>query len=150
MKLVSCLLLVSAFAGAQPQDWNRVKQIPKDTEIRVSLLGSNGSDGKLYRGQFQSATDDSLIVTAANSQETLARTQIKRVGTKKKSHRLRNTLIGAGIGVGTGAAIGAASHQDEGFLAIAYEVLTPVGAILGAAIGAAIPTGGWHDVYRVK
>ncbi|HWJ40355.1 MAG TPA: hypothetical protein VNT29_04460, partial [Candidatus Limnocylindrales bacterium] len=100
MRFVSLIVLTLGIAVAQPQEWGNVKRIAKDTEIRVSLLGSNGSDGKSYRGQFQSATDDSLIVTAANSQETLARTQIKKVGTKKKSHRLRNTLIGLGVGVG--------------------------------------------------
>jgi hypothetical protein len=145
MRFVSLIVLTLGIAAAQPPEWDNVKRIAQDTEIRVSM-----SDGKSFRGQLQSATDDSLIIAAASSQETLARPQIKKVSTKKKSHRLRNTLIGAGVGVAAGAVIGAASSQDEGFLAIATEVLTPVGAVLGAAIGAAIPTGGWHDVYRVK
>jgi hypothetical protein len=150
MRFVSLIVLTLGIAAAQQPEWDNVKRIAKDTEIRVSLFGSNGSDGKSYRGQLQSATDDSLMMVAASSQETLARAQIKKVSTKKKGHRLRNTLIGAGVGVAAGAVIGVASNQDEGFLAIATEVLTPVGAVLGAAIGAAIPTGGWHDVYRVK
>jgi hypothetical protein len=145
MRFVSLIVLTLGIAAAQPPEWDNVKRIAKDTEIRVSM-----SDGKSYRGQLQSATGDSLMIIAASSQETLARPQIKKVSTKKKGHRLRNTLIGTGVGVVAGAAIGAASSQDEGFLAIATEVLTPVGAVLGAAIGAAIPTGGWHDVYRVK
>jgi hypothetical protein len=27
-------------------------------------------------------------------------------------------------------------------------VLTPLGAIIGAVVGVAIPSGGWHDIYR--
>jgi len=30
------------------------------------------------------------------------------------------------------------------------EVLTPLGALAGAVVGALIPTGGWHDVYRAR
>lgn len=145
MKLALAIAFAAGIAAAQSPDWAAVKGIARDVEIRVSA-----SDGKSIRGKFQSASDDSLILAASNAEQTVARAQIKRVSTKKKSHRLRNTLIGAGIGGGTGAAIGASTHNDEGFFAIAEEVLAPSGAALGALIGALIPTGGWRDIYRVK
>jgi len=145
MKRALAIAFAAGIAAAQSPDWAAVKGIAKDIEVRVS-----SSDGKSMRGKFQSASDDSLILAASNAEQTVARAQIKRVSTKKKNHRLRNTLIGAGIGGGTGAAIGASTKDDEGFFAIAEEVLAPSGAAFGALIGALIPTGGWRDVYRVK
>lgn len=113
------------------------------------------SDGKSFRGQLQSTTDESLIMVAANSQQTLARPQIAKVATKGASHRGRNALIGLGIGAGSGLAIGAGSDASCGghcFFGnnIGKEVLTPIGAIVGTIVGAVWPTGGWHDVYRSK
>jgi len=131
-------------------DWASVKKLPVGDEIRVST-----SAGKSYRGQLQSVTDESLIIVAASSQETLARPQVAKVGTKRDSHRARNTLIGLGVGAGTGLAIGAG--VDAGCKGncwfgnnIGKESLTPFGALIGTIIGVAWPTGGWKEVYRAK
>jgi hypothetical protein len=160
MKLVLAILLAAGVIAAQTSappagtlgksDWAGVKRLAAGQEIRVSL-----SDGKSFRGQLQSATDESLIMVAASSQQTLARLQISKVATKGDSHRARNALIGLGIGAGGGLAIGAAGdstcHSDC-FVGnnIGKEVLTPVGAIVGTIVGVAWPTGGWHEVYRSK
>lgn len=151
MRIALLLLLAASFSAAQSSEWSNVKHLATGEEIRVSMFGSNGSDGKSYRGQLSEATDESLIIIAANSQETLARAQVKKVALKKASHRGRNTLIGLGIGAGAGLAIGAGvDSSGEGFFAIGKEVLTPVGAIIGTVVGVAWPTGGWKDVYRAK
>lgn len=149
-KLTLLIALTAAAAIAQKNNWANVKGLPIGGEIRVSLEG-----GKSYRGQVQNVTDESLIIVAASSQETLARAQIKKVSTKGDSHRLRNTLIGLGVGAGTGVAIGAG--VDSGCNGncwfgnnIGKEVLTPVGAIVGTLIGVAWPTGLWHDIYKSK
>lgn len=132
-------------------DWANVKRIAAGKEIRVST-----SDGKSFRGQLQSTTDDSLIIVAASAQQTLARPQIAKIATRGTSHRARNALIGLGIGAGGGLAIGAGADascpHDACFLGnnIGKEVLTPVGALVGAIVGVAWPTGGWHEVYRSK
>ena len=143
MKLIVALLVTGGLLAAQSGDWASVKRLAKGEEIRVSM-----NDGKAYRGQLQSAADDSLILIAAASQETLQRTDIKKIGLKRPSHRGRNTLIGLGIGAGGGLAVGAGFDADEGFLSIGKQVFTPLGAIIGTVIGVAWPTGGWHDVYR--
>lgn len=110
------------------------------------------NDGKSFRGQLQSTSDESLIMVAASSQQTLARAQITKVATKRESHRGRNALIGLGVGAGGGLAVGAGvDHGDHGwFQNIGKEVFTPLGALVGVIVGVAWPTGGWHDVYRVK
>jgi hypothetical protein len=147
--LVLLIVLTAAVAPAQ-NNWANVKGLPVGGEIRVSLQG-----GKSYRGQVQNVTDESLIIVAASSQETLARPQIKKVSSKGDSHRGRNTLIGLGIGAGAGLAIGAGSDASCGGHcwfgnSIGKEVLTPVGAIIGTIIGVAWPTGIWHDIYKSK
>jgi hypothetical protein len=150
MKLPLLIVLTAVLAAAQKTNWANVKSLPSGAEIRVSL-----ENGKSYRGQLQSVTDDSLIVIAASSQETLARAQIKKIATKSAGHRLRNTLIGAGVGAGAGLGIGAgtdAGCSPHCFIGnnLGKEVLTPIGLVIGAIVGVAWPTGLWHEIYRAK
>jgi hypothetical protein len=138
-------------ANPAKSDWANVKRIAAGEEIRVSM-----SDGKSFRGQLQSTTDDSLIMVAASSQQTLARPQVTKVATKHEGHRTRNALIGLGVGAGAGLAIGVgADHgcQTHGCFVsnnLGKEVFTPLGALAGVIVGVAWPTGGWHEVYRLK
>jgi len=151
MRLGFVMLLAASFAQAQSSsgttDWANVKRVAAGEEIRVSM-----SDGKAFRGEFQSATDQSLIMVAASSQQTLDRATVTRIATRRDSHRGRNALIGLGVGAGGGLAVGAGvDHGDHGwFQNIGKEVFTPLGALVGVIVGVAWPTGGWHDVYRVK
>jgi hypothetical protein len=151
ISLAKCVLLISAAvtAAAQKNDWTRVTNLPIGSEIRVAL-----DTGKSYRGQLQNVAPDSLIVVAAASPETLPRAQIKKIATKADSRRLRNTLIGLGIGAGAGLGLGAGSDAScnphcLGGNNIGKEVLTPIGAIVGAIVGVAWPTGRWHEIYRM-
>ncbi len=158
MKLALAILLAGVISaqsppstgGAEKSDWASVKRLAAGEEIRISM-----SDGKSFRGQVQSSNDDSLIMIAANSQQTLARAQIAKIATKGNSHRARNTLIGLGAGAGAGLAIGAGADHScspNCFISNNFgkEVLTPVGAVIGTIVGFAWPTGRWHDVYRSK
>lgn len=151
MKFTLLILLCASFAAAQSSEWSNVKRLAKGDEIRVST-----GDGKTYRGQLSEATDESLIMIAAGSQEALARAQIKQIAIQKPSHRKRNTLIGLGIGVGAGLAIGTgADHSCAAsgcFIGPNFgkEVFTPLGAIIGTIFGVVWPTGGWHNIYRVN
>ncbi len=161
MRFIIAILLAAGLISAQTptapasnpgkSDWANLKRLAAGEEIRVSM-----SDGKSFRGQLQSATEDSLIMVAASSQQTLGRPQITKIATKGASHRGRNTLIGLGIGAGAGLAIGAgadsscAPHNcwfDNNFGKV---VFTPLGALVGTIVGVAWPTGGWHEVYRLK
>lgn len=160
MKLVIGMLLAAIVALAQSPsptagntgkaDWANVAHLTVGDDIRVSM-----SDGKSFRGQLQSSTEDSLIIIAANAQHTLARAQVSKIATKSKSHRGRNTLIGLGVGAGAGLVIGAAGDRscaNDCFISKDFlkETVTPIGAVIGAIIGVAWPTGRWHDVYRSK
>lgn len=155
MRLVTVPLCFAAFAAAafaqapNPRnDWANLNRLPVGTEVRVAL-----ANGKTHRGFLQSATADSLLLNATTSQESVARTDVRRVQQKRKGHRGRNTLIGLGIGLGGGLIAGAAIDSkisDDWFPNAGKAVLTPVGAVIGTVIGVAIPTGGWRQVYPAK
>jgi hypothetical protein len=147
---LALLLLAFAVTAAADANWATVKSLTIGGEIKVSSV-----DGKSFRGQVQSVTDESLVILAANTQQSLPRAQVLKVSTKGESHRKRNAFIGLGIGAGAGLGIGAAVDGTcKGFCIgprdIGKAVLTPLGALLGTIIGAVWPTGTWHDVYRAK
>lgn len=149
MKLA--LLAAVAAASAAGANWDAVKTLAIGAEIKVSSTG-----GKSFQGQLQSVSDESLVMIAANTQQSLARGDVLKISTKGESHRKRNTLIGLGVGAGTGLAIGAAADHGCGtdcFFRndnIGKAVFTPLGALIGTIVGVAWPTGGWHVVYRAK
>jgi hypothetical protein len=148
------LIPVSLPLSAQTTgNWDAVRHFSADQPIRVSL-----ADGRSLQGKFQSATDGELLLSTAKAQETLARADITKVATKGTNHRVRNAVIGLGVGAGAGLGAGAiADHESAckqppgcllNFPNLGKEVLTPVGAIAGLIVGAVIPSGTWHDVYR--
>jgi hypothetical protein len=146
------LLLATAVLGQAPSNWASVKQLAAGSEIRVNM-----TDGRKIVGTFQRATDDDLLVQTPKSQETLARITIAKVSTKGRSHRLRNALAGFGGGAGVGLIVGAVSDSGcpkGGCFPVGKnlgkEVFTPLGALIGVTVGALLPTGGWHYLYRAK
>ena len=143
-------LLGPALCAQSKLDWTSVKNLPIGQEIRVTL-----GDGKAFRGQVQSVTEDTLAILAANTQQSLVRSEVKKIVTKGESHRGRNTLIGLGIGAGAGLGMGAGSDatcSPHCFLGnnVGKEILTPVGAVVGTIVGLVWPTGTWHEVYKAK
>ena len=147
MRLPALLFFLAASLFAQKNNWANLKTVPIGGEIRVDI-----QDGKSFRGQLQSVTDDSLVIVAANTQQSLPRAQVLKLAVKGESHRRRNTLIGLGVGAGAGLTSGAIADHTAGFGSwnIGKEVLTPLGALVGTVIGVAWPTGGWHEIYNSK
>jgi len=150
-RALALLLAAAGFVFAQSKtDWASLNKLAAGEPIRVSM-----TDGKSYKGEFQSVSADSLVMVAASTQQSLAHAQVAKVSLKGESHRGRNTLIGLGVGAAGGLAIGAgadAACSRDCFLGnnIGKAIFTPLGAIIGTIVGAVWPTGGWHDVYRAK
>jgi hypothetical protein len=148
-------MLAPVLVAQSRNNWDVVKQLAAGQEIHVIL-----TDGRDFRGVFLSANDDALTVENFNSQEMLSRTMVSKVSSRGKSHRLRNALVGFGVGAGVGLIVGAigdaeSCHPARFFGCIAgpnilKEGLTPLGALVGGIVGAVVPTGGWHDVFRTK
>ena len=166
--LVLALLAPSLSTGtASGQDskgqlssWDNLKSLTPGQEIRVVM-----NSVKSYRGEFGSWSGDGITLRQAEGEQTLARKDILHVSRQVgRNHQGRNFLIGTAVGAGSGLVIGTAVNNyiwnhvncTEGPLFFCAGppnphwglILTPVGGLVGSIIGAAAPTGGWHDLYR--
>lgn len=139
-----------ALAAQATGNWEAVQHFAANQTIRISL-----ADGHSFQGRFQSASDSELLLSTAKAQQTVTRSDITKVATKGANHRVRNAAIGFGVGAGAGFGVGAIVDHESGcggcflnFKNIGKEVFTPVGALVGLIVGAVMPSGNWHDVYR--
>jgi hypothetical protein len=149
------LLLVQALGLAESgqHGWDNLKQLAPGQQIRIVL-----SDARSCTGQFQSLTDAGIVVRLAAGDQAFERQSVLRISTQGKSHRGRNALIGLAVGTGAGIIVGVASpelgqgkcSQGSCVNATSVSVAGAAGAAVGAGLGAAIPTHGWHDVYRAR
>jgi hypothetical protein len=131
-------------AGRVEAHWESLNQLTSGQRIRVVLSGN-----KSYQGEFQRIDDQSIVIHEATGEEAFTRASILRVSSKARSHRTRNTLIGAAVGAAAGLGVGAATDKPGIFPNAGKEIFTPMGAIVGALVGLIIPSGGWHDIYRL-
>jgi hypothetical protein len=132
--------------------WDNLGQLLPGQEIRVRQ-----NDAKTIRGNFRSVSDEAIVLTLTIGDQTISRPNIHRISIKGKGHRGRNTLIGAGIGAGAGIGIGAADKgcpAGSGCIGLSRGGTIAIGAgagvILGAIVGAVIPSGGWRDIYQAR
>ena len=127
-------------------DWARVIALRAGEPVRVET-----ASGK-QTGHFVAATDDTLRFAANGGAEiSVARPEVKSVYARSKSHRVRNTIIGAAIGVAAGAVIYGtlgALFRNETNDETGYMLAVPIA--VGTAVGAALPTGSMKKIYDVK
>jgi hypothetical protein len=146
MELAASPMLRGAPGGADQANWDKLKQLSSGQEVKVVQ-----NDAQSFQGNFQSMSDDAIVLRLAAGDQTFPKQNVRRISARGERHRMRNALIGAGIGAGVGLGVGAASDSPNGFLPnIGKEVFTPVGGIIGAIVGALVPTGGWHEIYRAR
>ena len=127
-------------------DWGNLRQMRSGQQVETVL-----KDAKSYRGTLQSVSDDGITIRAVSDEQTFLRANVLRVSVKGKGHRLRNAVLGAGIGAGTGTVVGAAvCGQRSSYCKVSQGISfgARVVGLIGAAVGVLIPTGGWHEVYR--
>ena len=144
--LVPLIALAAAGQTATP-DWDKVRALTRTTEVRIA-----SDKAQSVQGRLESTTDVSLTVSPGV--QSFDRTQIISVSVKRKGHRVRNTLIGLGVGLAAGIGIGAAtvSRCQGKICGIAagamIGVVGGIGMVGGTVIGVVWPTGGWREVYR--
>lgn len=150
MKTVAkTLLLVLLFPGlsqgqAAENNWDNLRGLSPGQKIRIVL-----NDAKSYEGSFQGLTNDAIVVRLNSGDQTFERQSVLRVSRKHKPHRGRNALIGAAAGAATLLIYDEAGCPDCDQGTKVGD--TAGGALLGAAVGALVPTGvGWRDVYRAR
>ena len=132
-------------------EWSVVQRLTSGQELKIAI-----KDGGSRHGFLDSANDGGIVIRSGKAEQTLSRDQVARILVKGNGHRGRNALIGAGIGAGAGLGAGAAVDNDCTKTSIVCTgnkgkaILTPVFGLLGAGIGALLPSGGWREVYRSR
>jgi hypothetical protein len=143
---VAMLVSLSPMSFAQTSDWAIIRQLTPGQKVQVETAA-----GKSYVGQVESITDEELRV---GKNQLILKQDVKRVRLWSAGHHGRNTLIGLGVGAGTGVVFGVAScgGKDAWFSrGECAAVSAPLFGGLGAAIGALMPSRGrWQDVYETK
>lgn len=147
--ILLCAILVPALGMAQAtQDsWDNLSQLTGGQKVRIVLNGA-----KAYTGEFRSVNETGIVVRGEAGEQVFERQNVRRVSTKGISHRGRNALIGAAVAGGIGAVGGGACDYRE-VIPCGGTGAAMIGAISagwGAVVGALIPTGRWHDVYRAQ
>jgi hypothetical protein len=136
-------LLLAGAAVAAPRSWESLNQLHPGEPIEII----NGD--RAVKGDFVSSSTESLTIRTTAGEQRFLRPDVARVISRARSHRLRNALIGAGVGVAisivTDQTVGTYLRNESNPDA-ARPVIWTVPIAAGAAIGAAIPS--HPTIYR--
>ncbi len=126
-------------------DWDSVQALAPGTQVRVVAANAQGVNGTL-----ESVTGTTLLLLSDAGRQPFEMTQIASIAVKKPGHRQRNILIGLGVGLAAGAAIGVAAGDCQtckpNQSTLGYAIAG--GAFWGSLVGAVWRTGGWRKVYE--
>jgi hypothetical protein len=157
MRKISVLLFVlglscAAFAQTDRASWANLSGLQPGQRIQVV-----GITSKKHSGNFVSISDTAISYRETNGEQSIPKQDVVSVKLLDHKHRLRNTLIVAGVGAGVGAGIGAALHKscssqsfclDIGGAALPAGVGAVVGGLGGAVVGVLLPS--HTTIYQVS
>jgi len=150
-RIVFLLSILPLVAAAQaPSNWENVRVLAPGTQIRVAADPSH----KPVQGALESVTDNALVLRGRNGPQSFARPQIGTVSVRK-GHRVRNALIGLGVGTAAGVLIGfSVGHigckAAGGWCDLNEGVGAAIGGaagLLGGSLGGVFWPGGWREIY---
>jgi hypothetical protein len=122
--------LALAQQSASTNDWTAVQRITTNSRLVVKR-----KNGKEVKGLMIEANDTTLTIGRDGKPFEIPRADVRHVHLiEGKAAKGKWALIGAGIGAGTGAAIGRGKYSPD---RDDSEVWTTVGLLYGAGIGAA-------------
>jgi hypothetical protein len=144
----SCIL----HAQRNPANWENLRALHAGDKIQVREGNSTKVTGTLV-----SVSDAAISLQAGGASQSIQKQEVESVKLMKNRHRLRNTLILAGVGAGVGAGIGAAQHHscapqtfclDFGGRTLPAAIGGTIGLLGGAVTGALLPSR--DTIYTVK
>jgi len=149
------ILSLAAAAQTSASKWDTLRMLAPGTEVRVA-----SANAKPIQGALESVTDSNLVLRQAGGPKSFVRTQILSISVKGKDHRMRNALIGLGVGTAAGLAIGYGigraqanncSNKGGWFCGLDEGAGTVVGGVAGIVGGTLTGvfwhTGGWRKIY---
>ena len=141
-----CALGLSCASLAQPDQaaWTKLSMLHPGQGIQVTDAAS-----KTRSGTFLSVSETAISFSDVSGEKSVQKQDVRSVKLTANQHRLRNTLIGAGVGAGAGAGIVAGTWESGGFLGgkgVGAAVGAVIGGISGTVIGALLPS--HSTIYR--
>ena len=133
------------FAQTDLASWANLSVLQPGHKIEVLDTTS-----KKHSGAFVNVSDAAITLKEGGGEKSIAKQDVRSVKLTANQHRLRNTLIGAGVGAGAGAGIVAGTWESGGFLGgkgVGAAVGAVIGGISGAVVGALLPS--HSTIYRV-
>ena len=137
-----CVLAIpcAALAKTDQTSWANLSALQAGSTIEVLDAAA-----KKHSGAFVSVSDAGITYKETSGQQTISKPDVRRVKLMNHQHRLRNTLIGAGVGAGLGAAILVGSISSNKSApgpsnGQAAAVGLGIGGVLGGVVGAVIPS----------
>jgi outer membrane lipoprotein SlyB len=140
-----CVLGVSCVSGAQSNQasWANLNRLQPGQQIQIVEMNV-----KKLSGAFVNVSDSAITLKDSVGEQSVPMQDVRSVKRAKSNHRLRNTLIGAGVGASAGAGITAAAWDPDGFFGkgVGAAVGAVIGGVAGAIVGVLLPS---HDtVYK--
>jgi hypothetical protein len=157
MRKIFLLLFVlglpcAAFAQADRAPWANLSALQPGQRIQIV-----GMTSKKHSGNFVSISDTAISYRETNGEQSIPKPDVLTVKVMDHKHRLRNTLIVAGVGAAVGAGIGAALNKpcssqsfclDVGGAALLAGVGAVLGGVGGAVVGILLPS--HSTIYQVS
>ncbi len=141
MALVFCALLLCELAPAQKGGWRAVEGLTRGSLVKIQLRGTSVS------GKIAMVSATGLVLEESNGlSRTIAKNQITKVYLMGKAHKLRDGLIGAGVGgIGGfiyGAIIATRDAPPPGYTPPGYVCCQKHWVLAGSIIGGALGISG--------
>ena len=150
LPLVEAKALQEAQPPTEPgiSDWNNLQQLRVGDKVEVVR-----TDLSKHKGTFLSFSDEAISLRIGKDEVGVQRPKVFRVSVREHSKRLRNTLIGLGIGAAAGAVVGVAAvagkPRQAGERRLSVVIGTLIGSGVGTVVGAALSPG-YQTIYRAK
>jgi hypothetical protein len=142
-----CVLGLPCVLSAQANQaaWTNLSVLHSGQSIQITDTAS-----KARSGTFLSISDTAISFSDTSGEKSVQKQDVRSVKLMENKHRLRNTVIGAGVGAGAGAGIVAGTWESGGFLGgkgVGAAVGAVIGGVSGAVVGALVPS--HSTIYRV-
>src|SRR3954453_9199605 len=95
--LIWVLAVLGLAACAHGQSWDSVRSLRSGEHVKI--VDTNGTE---HKGTLASVSADAISVSTHDREQSIERARVRKVQVRSGSRRLRNTLIGVGIGVAIG------------------------------------------------
>ena len=137
------LALLACALSLRAESWDALRDLRAGDPVKVV-----DTSGREHKGAFAAFSADAILLQTGKGVVSIDRAHVKRVQVRSQSRRVRNVVIGAGVGVAVGVLVdqtlGAYLRNETGGSGRAVTYIAPI-ALFGG-IAALVPP--YRTVYR--